>query len=149
MDNLTLSRRFTQPSQRQTKKSVTPFLSNSLSPSQPYTTQSIHPSIHDTTTTLPITMLVNSLIRRKILSLLQPWLREEPHLDLKLGFFHSLAVITNLRFDVFVLNKLFHSPPLLFIKDLTVERLVVRFSTWSPPAFYVEFHGVQVVLALE
>jgi hypothetical protein len=94
-------------------------------------------------------MLFNSIFRRKLLSLLQPWLFEEPQLNLELGFFHSLAVVTNLRFDVAVLNKLFHSPPLLFVKDFTVERLVVRFSSWSSPAFEIKFHGVRAVLSLE
>lgn len=94
-------------------------------------------------------MLFNSIIRRRLLSLLHPWLLEEPQLDLELGFFHSLAVVTNLRLDVVLLNKLFHSPPLLFVKDLTVERVVFRFSTWSSPAFNIEFHGVRVVLSLE
>ncbi|KAJ1381022.1 hypothetical protein SESBI_45511 [Sesbania bispinosa] len=94
-------------------------------------------------------MPLKSIIRRRLLSLLQPWLREEPQLDLELGFLHSLAVAKNLRFDVSVLNHLFDFPPLLFFKDLTVERLIVRFSTWCPPAFTIEVHGVRVVLSFE
>ncbi|KAJ1436544.1 hypothetical protein SESBI_04154 [Sesbania bispinosa] len=94
-------------------------------------------------------MPLKSIIRRRLLSLLQPWLREEPQLDLELGFLHSLAVAKNLRFDVSVLNHLFDFPPLLSFKDLTVERLIVRFSTWCPPAFTIEVHGVRVVLSFE
>jgi len=83
------------------------------------------------------------------LSLLQPWLREEPHLDLQLGFLHSLAVLTNLSFDVSSLNRLFDAPAFVFFKDLTVDRITFRFSTWFPPAFTIELHGVRIVQSFE
>ncbi|XP_057415880.1 uncharacterized protein LOC130710577 isoform X2 [Lotus japonicus] len=94
-------------------------------------------------------MLLKTIIHRRLLSLLNPWLREEPQIDLQLGFFHSLAVANNLRFDTSVLNHLFDAPPSLVIKDLTVERLTVRFSAWSSPDFTIELHGVRLVLAFE
>ncbi|XP_029127816.1 uncharacterized protein LOC109800070 isoform X2 [Cajanus cajan] len=94
-------------------------------------------------------MPLKSIIRRRLLSLLQPWLREEPHLDLHLGFLRSLAVLTNLRFDVSVLNHLFHAPAFLFFKDLTIERVTLRFSTWFPPAFTIELHGLRIVQSFE
>ncbi|KAK7359915.1 hypothetical protein VNO77_01883 [Canavalia gladiata] len=94
-------------------------------------------------------MPLKSIIRRRLLSLLHPWLREEPQLDLQLGFLRSLAVLTDLRFDVSVLNELFDAPASLFLKDLTVERLAVRFSTWYPPAFTIEVHGVCIVQSFE
>ncbi|XP_047158322.1 uncharacterized protein LOC124828968 [Vigna umbellata] len=94
-------------------------------------------------------MPLKSFIRRRLLSLLQPWLREEPHLDLQLGFLHSLAVLTNLSFDVSSLNRLFDAPAFLFFKDLTVDRITFRFSTWFPLAFTIELHGVRVVQSFE
>ncbi|RYR40075.1 hypothetical protein Ahy_A09g045742 [Arachis hypogaea] len=94
-------------------------------------------------------MPLKSFIRRKLLSLLQPWLREEPQLDIQLGFRHSLAVTENLRFDVSVLNQLFDSPSCLFIKELTIEHLTLRFSPWHSAAFDIEVHGVRVVLAFD
>ncbi|WVY98592.1 hypothetical protein V8G54_030743 [Vigna mungo] len=80
---------------------------------------------------------------------LQPWLGEEPHLDLQLGFLHSLAVFTNLSFDVSSLNCLFDVPAFLFFKDLTVDRITFRFSTWFLPAFTIELHGVRVMQSFE
>ena len=74
---------------------------------------------------------------------------DEPEFDLKLGFIHSFAVANNLRIDVSVLNELFDSPALLFFKDVTIERLSVRFSNWSAPAFSIEVHGIHVVLSFE
>ncbi|KAE9614347.1 putative vacuolar protein sorting-associated protein [Lupinus albus] len=93
-------------------------------------------------------MLFKRIIRQRLLSLLNPWLLEEPQLDLQLGFLNSLAVLTNLRFDVSVLNNLFDSPSRLFLTDLTVQRLTVKFSTWYVPAFTVHVHGVRLVLSL-
>ena len=94
-------------------------------------------------------MPLKSFLRRRLLSLLQPWLREDPELHLQLGFRHSLAVAENLRFDVSVLNQLFDSPSCLFLKDLTIERVTLRFSPWHSPAFAIEVHGVRVVQAFE
>ncbi|QHO47810.1 Vacuolar protein sorting-associated proteinb [Arachis hypogaea] len=94
-------------------------------------------------------MPLKSFIRRKLLSLLQPWLREEPELDIQLGFRRSLAVAENIRFDVSVLNRLFDSPSCLFIKELTIEHLTLRFSPWHSAAFDIEVRGVRVVLAFE
>ncbi|KAH1151426.1 hypothetical protein GYH30_045099 [Glycine max] len=94
-------------------------------------------------------MPLKTVIRRRLLSLFQPWLAEEPHLDLQLGFLRSLAVFSDLRFDASALNRLFHSPAFLFFKDLSVERLTLRFSTWFPPAFTVELHGVRIVQSFE
>ncbi|CAL0312728.1 unnamed protein product [Lupinus luteus] len=93
-------------------------------------------------------MLFKRIIRQRLLSLLNPWLLEEPQLDLQLGFLNSLAVLTNLRFDVSVLNNLFDSPSRLFLTDLTVQHLTVKFSTWYVPAFTVQVHGVHAMLSL-
>ncbi|KAL2333637.1 hypothetical protein Fmac_014850 [Flemingia macrophylla] len=94
-------------------------------------------------------MPLKTIIRRRLLSLLRPWLREEPNLDLQLGFVRSLAVLTNLRFDVSVLNNLVDAPAFLFFKDLTIERLTLRFSTWFPPAFTIELHGLHILQSFE
>ncbi|KAI4327520.1 hypothetical protein L6164_019969 [Bauhinia variegata] len=90
-------------------------------------------------------MLLQNVIRRRLLSLLQPWLLEEPEFELKLGFIKSLAVVKNLRFDVSVLNQFFDEPAGLFLKEVTVEHLSFRFSGWYTPAFTIEVHGVRVV----
>ncbi|XP_054810227.1 uncharacterized protein LOC129311789 isoform X2 [Prosopis cineraria] len=89
------------------------------------------------------------IIRRRLLSLLRPWLLEEPEFDLKLGFIRSFAGVDHLRIDVSVLNELFDAPALLFFKDITIEHLSIGFSNWSAPAFSIEVHGVHVVLSFE
>ncbi|XP_048335348.2 uncharacterized protein LOC107424724 isoform X3 [Ziziphus jujuba] len=93
-------------------------------------------------------MFFDGLIQRRLASLLQPWLRQEPELELKLGFINSHVVAKNLRFDISVLNQLIDEDTGLFFKDLTVEHLGVRFSNWSVPAFSFEVHGVHVILSV-
>ncbi|KAK7251111.1 hypothetical protein RIF29_34030 [Crotalaria pallida] len=92
-------------------------------------------------------MPLKTIIRRRLLSLLNPWLLHEPQLHLQLGFLNSLAVATNLRFDVSLLNRLFDSPSRLFLTDVTVERVTLRFSTCHSPAIAIKLHGVRVVLS--
>ncbi|KAF7809778.1 putative vacuolar protein sorting-associated protein 13C [Senna tora] len=94
-------------------------------------------------------MPFKSIIRRRLLSLLQPWLLEEPEFHLKLGFIQSFAVAENLRLNVSALNQLFDVPALLFFKDVSIERLSIQFSNWYAPAFSIEVHGVHVVLSFQ
>lgn len=92
-------------------------------------------------------MFLNNVTRRKLASLLRPWLREEPDLELKLGLLNSHAVAKNLRFDTSVLNQLFDESSQFSFKEVTVEHLTVRFSNWFVPAFSIEFQGVTVTLS--
>ncbi|KAH0971337.1 hypothetical protein GBA52_023493 [Prunus armeniaca] len=92
-------------------------------------------------------MFLNNVTRRKLASLLRPWLREEPDLELKLGLLNSHAVAKNLRFDTSVLNQLFDESSQFSFKEVTVENLTVRFSNWFVPAFSIEFQGVTVTLS--
>jgi hypothetical protein len=78
---------------------------------------------------------------------LQPWLREEPQLELKLGFINSHAVAKDLRFNTSFLNQLIDDPTRFSFSEITVERLSLRFSTWSVSAFDIEVHGVKVTLS--
>ncbi|KAM1156496.1 hypothetical protein ACFX2B_026994 [Malus domestica] len=92
-------------------------------------------------------MFPSTAARRRLASVLRPWLREEPDLDLKLGVINSHAVARNLRFDTGALNELFDESAEFSFSEVTVEHLSVRFSNWLVPAFSIEFHGVNVELA--
>ncbi|XP_042974875.1 uncharacterized protein LOC122306512 isoform X1 [Carya illinoinensis] len=92
-------------------------------------------------------MFLDSIIQRRLASLLQPWLREEPELEVKLGFINSQAVAKDLRFDTSVLNQLFDEPSRLSFKEVTVERLSFWFSNWYVPAFKIELKGIHVTLS--
>lgn len=93
-------------------------------------------------------MFLDGLIQRRLASLLQPWLRQEPELETKLGFINSHAVAKDLRFDIPVLNQLIDEDTGLFFKEFTVEHFSVRFSNWSVPAFSFEVRGVHIILSV-
>ncbi|KAF3438866.1 hypothetical protein FNV43_RR17141 [Rhamnella rubrinervis] len=93
-------------------------------------------------------MFFDGLIQRRLAYLLQPWLREEPELEVKLGFINSHAVAKNLRFDTSVLSQLVDEDARLSFKEVTVEHLSLRFSNWSVPAFSFEVRGVHVILSV-
>ncbi|KAF8015488.1 hypothetical protein BT93_H1109 [Corymbia citriodora subsp. variegata] len=87
-------------------------------------------------------------IRRRLLSLLQPWLREPPALDVAVGIARSRAVARDLRFDVSALNELIGDCSYNFVfKEVTVEELRFQFSAWSGKAFAIDVHGVHVTLS--
>ncbi|KAM4118037.1 hypothetical protein ACB094_02G170500 [Castanea mollissima] len=93
-------------------------------------------------------MFLDSIVRRRLAALLLPWLRDEPELEVKLGFINSQAVAKNLRLNTSVLNELIVDDPARFcFKDVTVESLSIRFSTWSETAFAIEVRGVNVTLS--
>ncbi|XP_059458026.1 uncharacterized protein LOC132187653 isoform X3 [Corylus avellana] len=92
-------------------------------------------------------MFLENLIRRRVASLLQPWLREEPELEVKLGFINSHAAAKNLRLNAWVLNELIDGTDHFSFKDVTIDSLIVRFSNWFVPAFRIELQGVHVTLA--
>ncbi|GLT39068.1 hypothetical protein SLA2020_132760 [Shorea laevis] len=91
-------------------------------------------------------MFFHNVIKRRLLSLLHPWLREEPDLDLHLGLINSLAIAKNLRLSTSALNQLMKDSSQFSFKEFTIEQFVVRFSNWSAPAFTFEAHGVSVTL---
>ncbi|KAK9285530.1 hypothetical protein L1049_024725 [Liquidambar formosana] len=93
-------------------------------------------------------MVFNELFQRRLVSLLRPWLREEPELELNLGFLRSHSIAKNLRFDTSVLNQLIDDPTRLSFKDVTIEHVSIRMSNWSVPAFTIEVRGVHVVLSV-
>ncbi|KAL7193185.1 hypothetical protein ACSBR2_024904 [Camellia fascicularis] len=94
-------------------------------------------------------MFFNDWIQRKLASLLLPWLRRDPELELKLGFLRSHGVAKNLSFDASVLNqKLFDESARWSFKDVTVQQLSLRVAYWSVPTFILEVRGVHVTLSL-
>lgn len=93
-------------------------------------------------------MLFDDLIRRRVASLLQPWLREEPELEMKLGFHDFQGIVKNLRFDTSVLNQLIDESTRLSFKDVTTEHISIRMSYWSAPAFTIEIRGIHVTLSV-
>lgn len=95
-------------------------------------------------------MPLNNSIKRKLASLLSPWLVQDANLDLKLGFLRSHGAATNLTFDTSALNReLLDSSARFLFKEFKVERISVRASYWSVPALVVEVHGVHVVMELD
>lgn len=94
-------------------------------------------------------MVFGNLIKWKLLLLLQPWLREEPQLELKLGIINSQATVKNLSFDCSVLNNLIDGPTRCYFDEVTVDELSVSFSNWNAPAFRVIVSGIHVTLSVE
>ncbi|CAK7339467.1 unnamed protein product [Dovyalis caffra] len=90
-------------------------------------------------------MFFHDAVYRRLVSLLQPWLQEEPEIELKLGFINSQLTAKNLKFDVSALNSEFESSRFKF-KEFTVDHFILRFSNWSFPAFKIEIGGVNVTL---
>ncbi|XP_055802836.1 uncharacterized protein LOC129872026 isoform X2 [Solanum dulcamara] len=93
-------------------------------------------------------MFFNDLIQRRLVSLLQPWLRDEVELDVQLGFLHSHAKLENLSFNTSALNDLLDDPTRLCFKEVTVQRLNLRVSNWSAPAFDFQIRGLNIVLSV-
>lgn len=93
-------------------------------------------------------MFFNDLIQRRLVSLLQPWLRDEVELDVQLGFLHSHAKLENLSFNTSALNELLDDPTRLCFKEVTVRQLSLHVSNWSAPAFDFQIHGLNIVLSV-
>uniref|UniRef100_A0A7N0RDR0 Vacuolar protein sorting-associated protein 13 VPS13 adaptor binding domain-containing protein n=1 Tax=Kalanchoe fedtschenkoi TaxID=63787 RepID=A0A7N0RDR0_KALFE len=87
------------------------------------------------------------LIRRRLLSLLRPWLVDHPDMEVNLGFLRSNFIFRNLRLDAAVLNRLLDDPRKLCFKDVTVGYLAVHVSNWSVPFLAIEVGTVRVELA--
>ncbi|KAJ8764509.1 hypothetical protein K2173_006249 [Erythroxylum novogranatense] len=92
-------------------------------------------------------MFVHYIVRRQLESLLRPWLRDEPELELRLGLINSHATARNLSFDASALNLLLDESFQFSFKEVRVEEFSVHFSNWSVEAFKIEVRGVSVTLS--
>lgn len=94
-------------------------------------------------------MFLMNIIYRKLSSLLQPWLQDEPELELKLGFIKSHAILKNLTLNSLCINQLLdeESSNSLCVKEVKVKELILRFSHWSSTAFSFEIRGLHVTLS--
>lgn len=95
-------------------------------------------------------MVLTNILFRKLSSLLRPWLRDEPELQLKLGIVNSIATLENFSLSALALDQLLKEDESssLCIKEVNVEHLSIRFSNWSVPAFTLEVRGVHVALSV-
>ncbi|XP_048232851.1 uncharacterized protein LOC8260571 isoform X2 [Ricinus communis] len=91
-------------------------------------------------------MFIHRILRRRLTSLLQPWLQHEPDLELELGLINSKLALKNLKFNSSSLNQLLDDASLFSFGGVTIEELTLRFSNWSVPAFNIEVRGVNVIL---
>ncbi|EFH54003.1 hypothetical protein ARALYDRAFT_485391 [Arabidopsis lyrata subsp. lyrata] len=85
-------------------------------------------------------------VQRRLRTLLLPFSRDEPDLQVELGFTDTLITLRNFRFDVSQLNQLLDGSNFQFEK-FTIDHLVVRLSVWSAPAIKIEIRGVNVKLS--
>ncbi|KAL8200609.1 hypothetical protein R6Q57_011948 [Mikania cordata] len=92
-------------------------------------------------------MFITSLIKGKLTSLLQPWLLQEPELELKLGFLRSYVIVKNLRFNVSALNELLDDSSSFYFTDLKIDQLTLRIFCWSASAFNWEVQGFHVTVS--
>ncbi|KAK6923730.1 hypothetical protein RJ641_009930, partial [Dillenia turbinata] len=93
-------------------------------------------------------LFFNDVIRRKVASLLHPWLLEEPESEVRLGFFHSHLIFKNLSVDASALNRFIERSTNLLFDEFRVESLTLRISNWSCPAFSLHMNGVHITLRL-
>ncbi|XVF17781.1 hypothetical protein REPUB_Repub10bG0153200 [Reevesia pubescens] len=97
-------------------------------------------------------LFFNNFVKRRLSSLLRPWLEQDLELDLQLGFINSIAIAKNLRLDTSALNRQLidgSSSSRFFFKEFVIEEFVFRFSNWSDSAFTFEARGVKVTLSYE
>ncbi|KAK6129038.1 hypothetical protein DH2020_037218 [Rehmannia glutinosa] len=93
-------------------------------------------------------MFLNDIIQRRLATLLQPWLRGDQELELKLGFLRSNGTLNNISFNTSALNELLDDPSKFCFKEATVEHLSLQFSPFSFAAFTLVVRGLRVVLSL-
>lgn len=92
-------------------------------------------------------MFFTTAISKKLVSLLRPWLQQEPELELKLGPFRSNGIAKNLCFDTSVLNQLIDDFPGFSLKEVRVDHLSFQLSFCSFPALTIDVRGVHVTLS--
>ncbi|CAI0553988.1 unnamed protein product [Linum tenue] len=92
-------------------------------------------------------MSFRDAVRRRLASLLQPWLVEEPEIEVELGIINSRVTARHLSLDASSLNSYLDGSYRFAVAQVTVELFSVRFSNWSAPAFDFEVRGLNVVLS--
>ncbi|KAI3813329.1 hypothetical protein L1987_18049 [Smallanthus sonchifolius] len=92
-------------------------------------------------------MFIARLIKGKLISVLQPWLQQEPELELNLGFLRSHVIAKNLRFNVSALNELLDDSSSFYFTDFRIDQLSLRISNWSASAFNWEVQGFHVTVS--
>ncbi|KAJ6288558.1 hypothetical protein OIU76_024527 [Salix suchowensis] len=90
-------------------------------------------------------MFFHDAIHRRLVSLLRPWLQDEPETELHLGLINSELTVKKFKLDVSALNKKSESSRFKF-REVTVDHLSLRFSNWSSPACKIGIRGVNITL---
>ncbi|CAH1413272.1 unnamed protein product [Lactuca virosa] len=92
-------------------------------------------------------MFITDFIKRKLESVLQPWLLQEPELELKLGFLRSHGIAKSLRFNTSALNALLDDSTGFYFTDFRIDQLTLRITNWSAPAFNWEVQGFHITIS--
>lgn len=92
-------------------------------------------------------MFITDFIKRKLATLLQPWLQYAPEIQLKLGFLRSHVIVTKLSFDTSALNELLEGSSSFYFADVSIDQLIVRIDNWNAPAFNWEVRGCHVTIS--
>ncbi|KAJ0726865.1 putative vacuolar protein sorting-associated protein [Helianthus annuus] len=92
-------------------------------------------------------MFITSFIKHKLASALQPWLLQEPELELNLGFLRSHVIAKNLRFNVVALNETLEDSSSFCFTDFRIDQLKLRIVNWSASAFNWEVKGLYVTVS--
>ncbi|KAJ6366967.1 hypothetical protein OIU77_003365 [Salix suchowensis] len=90
-------------------------------------------------------MFFHDAIHRRLVSLLRPWLQDEPETELHLGLINSELTVKKFKLDVSALNNESESSRFKF-REVTVDHLSLRFSNWSSPACKIGIRGVNITL---
>ncbi|KAI7740515.1 hypothetical protein M8C21_024427 [Ambrosia artemisiifolia] len=91
-------------------------------------------------------MFITTFIKRKLASALQPWLLQEPELELTLGFLRSHVTVKNLRFNPSSLNELLEPSSSFYFTDFMISQLTLKIVNWSASAFNWEVQGFHVTI---
>lgn len=93
-------------------------------------------------------MFFNGWLQRKLASALNPWLRQDSELELKLGFLRSHGIAKNLCFDTDVLTQQLDDSARVAFTDFRIDELKLGVSNWTFPAFRIDVDGLHVTLTL-
>ncbi|KAI7740512.1 hypothetical protein M8C21_024424 [Ambrosia artemisiifolia] len=75
-------------------------------------------------------MFITTFIKRKLASALQPWLLQEPELELTLGFLRSHVTVKNFRFNPSSLNELLEPSSSFYFTDFRISQLTLKIVNW-------------------
>ncbi|EPS71294.1 hypothetical protein M569_03464, partial [Genlisea aurea] len=93
-------------------------------------------------------MFFDGFIRRRLETLLRPWLKDDEELRLSVGFLRSSGVLNNISLNTAALNELLDDPTRFYFKEVTVEQLSLIFAPFSATAFTLVVRGLHVVVSL-